>query len=317
MNIRKISDEKLYQLCKEFGDKTRLWRQRFIGLLPEVNRRKLYKKKGFGSVFEMAAKMAGLSREQVARALSLDQKFDDKPALKSLLVNGEARIHKLARVVSIATVENEKELAEQVQRLPQKALETLVRDEKILATGDGPDSESRINKTLFGDDFVRVEDPALAVTHKLELAEDVENELAELQRKGLDVNELLREFLRRREEDIVEEKEKIVKEINNIELARSGIGGRIGCPQGKKPSRYIRVKVRGILQKEHGTKCSIPPCNKPAKVIHHTQRFALAGTHNPYYLAPLCDEHHKIAHSIDGRFCMEVARNLNNRLSAG
>ncbi len=290
----------MYQLCKEFGDKTRLWRQRFIGLLPEVNRRKLYQQKGFGSVFEMAAKMAGLSREQVMRALSLDQKFDDKPALKSLLVNGEASINKLARVASVATVENEKELAGQVKRLPQKALETLVRDEKFLAGEVGFKMGNRINKTLFGDDFVR--------THKLELAEDVENELAELQRKGLDVNELLREFLRRREEDIVEEKEKIVKEIINNELAGSCISGRIGCPQTKKPSRYIRVKVRGIIQKEHGTKCSIPHCDKPAKVIHHSQRFALAGTHNPYYLAPLCVEHHKIAHSIDGRFYREMVK---------
>ena len=38
--------EKLYQLCKTFGARTLLWRQKFIGLLPEVNRRKLYEKKG-------------------------------------------------------------------------------------------------------------------------------------------------------------------------------------------------------------------------------------------------------------------------------
>ncbi len=33
--------------------------------------------------------------------------------------------------------------------------------------------------------------------------------------------------------------------------------------------------------------------------IHHTQRFSLASTHDPHYLAPLCKEHHQLAHAVD------------------
>jgi len=86
-----------------------------VGLLPEVSKRRLWEKKGFGSIFEFAAKLAGLSQEQVRLALNLERRFSGLPVLKGLLVEGEVSLNKLARVVSIATVENEGELAEKVR----------------------------------------------------------------------------------------------------------------------------------------------------------------------------------------------------------
>lgn len=40
-----ISDKELYALCKKYGENALQWRRKFIGLLPEVNRRRLYEKK--------------------------------------------------------------------------------------------------------------------------------------------------------------------------------------------------------------------------------------------------------------------------------
>ena len=57
-----ISDQQLYELCQKYGERARTWRQKFAGLLPEVYRRRLYEKKGFGSIFEFAAKLAGMSQ---------------------------------------------------------------------------------------------------------------------------------------------------------------------------------------------------------------------------------------------------------------
>ena len=87
-------------------------------------------------------------------ALNLRERVEDKPALKKMLENGEISINKLARVVSIATPENEEELAEKLRILPKSALETLVRDEKLLRNRDsiqrvdGHDDGSQ--KPLFG-----------------------------------------------------------------------------------------------------------------------------------------------------------------------
>lgn len=54
----------------------------------------------------------------------------------------------------------------------------------------------------------------------------------------------------------------------------------------------INQLILDMLQKRD--KSSLP--------IHHTARFALTKSHNPFFLAPLCEDHHTIAHSIDVKF---------------
>ncbi|PIZ76245.1 hypothetical protein COY05_01630, partial [Candidatus Peregrinibacteria bacterium CG_4_10_14_0_2_um_filter_38_24] len=73
--IALMPDENLYALCKTYGERTRIWRQKFAGLLPEVFKRKLYEKKGFHSIFEFAKKLAGMSEEQTRLVLNLEKRF--------------------------------------------------------------------------------------------------------------------------------------------------------------------------------------------------------------------------------------------------
>ena len=248
-----MTDQELYEKALLYGKNALLWRRKFMGLLPEVQRRRLYLAKGFGSVFEFSFKLAGLSEEQVRTALNLERRFSDKPALKALLEDGEVSIHKLVRIQSVATVENEAFWAEQVQILPKKALETLVRDEKSLPGQSKP----------------------------LQISEDVKWRLEKLQEKGIDVNALLTELLNRHEQGIAEEKEAIAANLPETQ------------------SRHVPVRTMKVLQKEHGTKCSIPTCKRPAEQLHHMQTYALSHRHDPRYLAPFCKEHHIIAHSIN------------------
>lgn len=269
MNLLQISDENLYKLCCEYGARALEWRRKFIGLLPEVNRRRLFQARGFFSIFEFGAKLCGLSEEQVKRALSLDKRFEELPTLRALLVNGEESINKLARVASIATPQNEAELAQQIKVLPKSAVETLVRDEKFVPG-------HKDIKQNFDEASTRVR-----------LSEEVKTKLLELQAKGIDINGLILEMLDARENKIEEEKEKIAGEIQEN-------------PGAVK--RYIPARIRKILKQEHGERCSISTCKKPAKEIHHTQRFSLGKNHDPRYLAPLCHEHHVIAHSIDLKY---------------
>lgn len=264
-----FTDDQLYELCRKYGEQARLWRQKFAGLLPEVLRRGLHLQKGFHSIFEFAKKLAGMSEEQVRRVLSLEKSFEDKPILKAMLENGEVSIHKLARVSSVATVENQEFWAAQVKILPKRALETLVKDEK--------------QKPTFDTEFVpghKIEENL----KELKLSNELIKKLYELQRKGIDINAVLLDFLKQRENAISAEKEKVAAAIQPTN------------------SRYIPIKIRKILYQEHGTKCSMQYCTKLAQAVHHTQRFSLSKNHNPKFLAPLCKEHHTIAHAIDLKF---------------
>lgn len=277
-NFSNLSDLELYRLCKEYGKNALLWRQKFIGLLPEVKRRKLYLAKGFSSVFEFAKKLAGISEEQVRTVLNLDKKFKDKEVLHTLLIKGEVSVNKLARVASIATIENQEYLAIQAKVLPSRALETLVRDERLQIKSLHVQRFSRENSTFVKNSPEQSYDSLI-------LSPAVKQRLIELQNKGINVNTLLTEFLDKREEAIESEKNEIAEEIAD-----------------KNISRYIPAKIKRLIHKEHGQKCAVPTCNKPAEHFHHTLPFALSRNHDPRYIMPLCESHHIIAHSIDKRF---------------
>ncbi|MEK7528800.1 MAG: hypothetical protein AAB592_03455, partial [Patescibacteria group bacterium] len=129
--IQKLSDKKLLNLCRRYGVNAILWRRKFEGLLPEVYRRELFKRRGCFSIFEFAAKYAGMNIDQVQRVLRLDSQLVNKPVLRDMFVNGSVSANKLRRVVSIATAETESLWADRIQLMSQRAVETLVRDEQI------------------------------------------------------------------------------------------------------------------------------------------------------------------------------------------
>lgn len=269
-----LSDQELYNRCREYGGKATFWRRKFTGLLPEVYRRGLHEKKGYSSIFEFAARLAGLSREQVKLALSLDESFEGLPCLRSLLTNGEVSIHKLVRVRAVATEANQEFLAQQALHLSQAALGTLAHDMK-------QENAFLLEQKLFFTSGVAENQKS---TMQLPpLSQEVVSKLAELHHKGIDVNALLLELLEKHEQEIQSEKEALAAE---CEITTS---------------RYIPMAIRRVVEQEHGTTCSMPGCGRPSEDLHHTQRFALAQRHDPRYLAPLCKNHHQIAHSIDVR----------------
>lgn len=271
-SLKILTDKNLYQLCKTYGERARIWRQKFAGLLPEVFRRKLYEKNGFSSIFEFAKKLAGMSEEQVRLTLNLEKRFAPMPVLQNLLTSGKVSVNKLTKIASIAKPENQKFLATQVQILSTRAVETLTNDEKIQNGLHEPMSEQ---KSLH--------------VQTLKLSTKVHQKLLNLQQKGIDINNLLLELLQNREKEIENKKQQIAEQIVKKE-------------KQKEPTRHIPKPVKAILQEEYGQKCSIGNCQKPSVTIHHTRRFALFASHNPYYLAPLCKEHHELAHSIDANY---------------
>lgn len=288
-SIGHLSDAALYELCREYGSRALEWRRKFIGLLPEVNRREQNSRKraareggrswlgrrGFSSNFEFAAKTAGINEDQVTEVLRLERRLIDQPALYSQLITGEVSHHKIARVVSVSSPETAVFWAQKTLVLSKSALATLVKEEKTL------------HNALSGQSSL----PETAQMSNIPLKSSTAARLRELQEKGIDIDKLINRFLDRREEEIEAQK------------ARLGV---VHNKRSATASRYIPAKIRQILLLEHGRKCSIPSCRRPATAIHHTRRFALAGSHDPRYLAPLCREHHQIAHSIDRKFMQKL-----------
>jgi hypothetical protein len=272
--VENLSDFELLKQCEEFGKAAILARQKFIGLLPEVNKRELYKKRGCKSIYEFAAKLAGLSVDQVKRVINLEKKLEDKPIMHEALVNGDVSANKLERVVSVATPENESKILETTKILPQRTLEVWARDLKNESTPNLLSEEKSVH------------------VHELNfhLPDEVVDELNRLNEQGQDMGKILSEFLVWREQKIEQEKQEISKQVE-AEPART---------------RYIPARTRRVVLEEYGKKCSAPGCKKPSMEIHHTLPFAITRRHDPQFMAPLCREHHQIAHLTNLKYAEKL-----------
>ena len=284
-NLQKLSDKELYLICKKWGASALDARRKFAGLLPEVYRRDLAErekgrswliKRGFSCVYEFAAKLAGMSRDQVDLVLRLEKRLEDKTVLRDALVSGEVSTNKLARVVSIATLENQRDLLGKVESLSNRALEVFVKDFK---------NQNGLGEPKMGDASLHVQTFEL----DLELDEDVKNDLIEMKKKGIDVNQVLREFLRDRKEKLEREKSEVVEK----QIRERDDRAIIAMPA----NRYVPVEVRRVVIKEFGNRCSAPGCERPAENLHHENGFAIDQCHDPRYLKPMCKGHHELAHT--------------------
>ncbi len=292
-----MTDAELFRLCQRYGAAALEARRKFLGLLPEVARRGLWRAKGFGSIFHFAAQLAGVSEEQVRNVLNLEKKFENLPILRQQLVRGEVSVNKLVRVAAVVRPENEIFWADQVRNLSQKAVETLVRDEKNFVLQKPKIGDVELRAQLSGQDNVIDVKAGEMESSLVGLKSHTIQRLLELQNKGLDIDQIINQALDVREAEIVAEKEKLGQGVR-VKTARGAVVGEVSGVMG----RYIPVKIRSILRREHGGRCVVPVCKKPARVIHHALRFAMVRGHDPRFLLPLCWEHHEITHKIDGRF---------------
>ena len=294
-----MTDKQLYRLCEKYGRRALEAKRRFAGLLPEVLRRKLYEKKGFGSIYEFAGKLAGMTRDHIDTVLRLERRFEDKPVLHQALVSGEISPNKLIRIACIATTQNQQELFETAQKLSKQAIDVFVKDyrrEESVKEEAGNGTKNGQQDGLFEAKIAQKTLPVqtfapVSFDYEIvgKLSPEVKIKIKEMMDRGIDINKELLEFFKEREGRIALEKERVAKEAT-VHM------------QAKKPSRYIPAKIKKIIKKEYGGKCAKPDCPRPAENLHHTFRFALTKSHNPHNLRPLCGAHHEIEHINDNLY---------------
>lgn len=146
--LSELPDEELYKRCRECGMNARVWSRKFAALLPEVAKRGLHRRKGFTSLGEFAAKMAGMSEYAVDRILHLHAKIKDKPLLLNLFESGSVGWSKIEAVAYVTTIETDKLWAGKVEMLSLAALSEVVKNYRLKSPGAG-ESQS---KNLFGQD---------------------------------------------------------------------------------------------------------------------------------------------------------------------
>lgn len=249
--------QQLHYRFSAYGRNAREWMRKCALMLPEIERERVWEKKGFESIYVYAGKLAGMSHASVDEALRVLKKIEDKPALMEIAER--FGINAIRPVAVIATAETAEFWAEKARNMSVRTLETYVHDmrEQGIATN-----------------FLHVEE---ITSEKVDLHAEVSPELAtKLQKlKGNDDWEtLFQEFIEMREK-MLDEK----------------------CPESTETSsRHIPVEIqRFIIARSRGI-CEFQKCTKEYAILHHTQRFTLEKVHDPERIIALCTAHERIVH---------------------
>ncbi len=254
-----MNEKELHKKFCEYGQNARKWLRRCALLLPEIDGRQIWRKKGFGSIYEYAAKIAGMSHSSVDDALRVMKHVIDKPALRAVVE--EHGVNRVRPVVAIATAETAEFWAGKAKKMGKGELEMYVHEyKKEFRTSKGSNS---VLVNLFPEKSL--------VT--VELAPDLARKLERVAKRE-DFEELVKSFL----ENI--EKQEVVEQPQPVISA----------------SRHIPVKIRCYVEKRSGGRCEFPGCQRKGEIFHHTQRWSSEKVHDPGRIRLLCKNHERLAH---------------------
>ncbi|MBU1018920.1 hypothetical protein KJ764_03055 [Patescibacteria group bacterium] len=216
----------------KYGSNAKAWMRKCELLLPEIARREIWRKKRFGSIYEYAAKLAGMNREKVNECLRIYGHIEDKPEL--LEVAEKKGLGAVRPVVTVATQEDAGFWAEKVEDMSKHALEVYVKDRR-------PGTASQPEK----------------ITISMGLDPEIARKLQKI--KGdKDWNELMEQFLNPQEkpEPIETESRHIPEKIKKYIRQRSGDYCEYdGC--GRKAEIF-----------HHTERFALNKCHDPDKIYH-------------------------------------------------
>lgn len=274
----------MYERCREIGTLILKYRNQFLGMLPEVERRKLYRKYGMHSVYEFAARLAGVSRETVEEVLRVNEHLKETPKLQEKLQSGEVGWSKLQVVSSLVRPENEDMWLEKVVMMPKSALQTYVHElklQKVNSEAEFPAGWE--NKAENSSTVSDRETLSFSVSRRTAARIRVfQQQLEKKFRRPLTLGEVMEEFLKL------------------AEAQKKPVSARVPGKSSQKSecvTRHIPAEIRRKIQEKYKGVCGFPNCNKPADIWHHTERFSLRREHNPDTIVPLCEPHERIAHT--------------------
>ena len=243
-----------------YGRNAREWTRKCVILLPEIERERVWEKKGFESIYVYAAKLAGMSRSCVDEALRVLKKIEDKPELRAVVE--DRGVGAVRPVATIATVETAEFWAEKVKSMSKHALEVYVHE-----TREQQSQDLEAPQLLPGE--------KLAKLIEMHLDPEIAARLEKLcVAHGGNWNAVMQEFLNLRDEKLRKEPPEAVE----------------------ASSRHIPAEIERFVMKRCGGLCEFSKCTRKYVILHHTQRFALEEVHDPARLVALCTAHERLVH---------------------
>lgn len=242
------TDQILHRQFSEYGLNAREWLRKCALLLPEIDRRQVWRKKKFSSIYEYAAKLAGMSRSSVEDALRIMKKVENFPDLLGIVQR--KGLNRVRPLLGIINEENQAFWAEKAQTMSKNTLATYVRNYR-LESRTGPESQPEKSIVSFN---VR---PQLA--KKLEVF-----------KKRANFEQLLNQFIDSLEEKTVELSSAKSRPIpvavkREVTMRSSGLCAYPSCT---KPATSFHHTQRFALEKVHDPRRLQALCTAHERLAH-------------------------------------------------
>jgi len=293
-----------------YGASAKEWMRKCVLLLPEIEKHRIWEKRGFGSIYEYAAKLAGMSQNTVNDALRILKKIEDKPALKQVVE--EKGLNAIRPIVTIATPETESFWAEKAMTMSKHTLEVYVKESR---TGTGNTAKNP-HEQAIGDQRQTILRPGKASALPFRFTSDSPTEhtfygCTDTSFQDQNNHELTPEVksspqkktvIMELDPDVAEQLQKLKGQGDWNSLMQEFLQARKAHLEAQKPvpveteSRHIPAKIKKYIVARTNNTCYFPHCTRPAEIFHHTQRFALEHVHDPDKIEPLCKAHERLAH---------------------
>lgn len=241
--------EEIHQKFVEYGTNAKEWRRKCALLLPDIEKYEIWRRKGFQSIYEYAAKLAGLTKLQVDDAIRILRKIVDKPSL--MAIAQQKGINAVRPVATIATKETDQYWAKKANTMSKNELETFVRD--ITAVN----SQTKIfNKEII----------------TMELNPEIATKLKQL--NGSNWNDLMETFIILYEKDLVVSKPPVKKTASRAIPAKIAqyvvkrCRNKCEFPDCDKPYKHLHHTNRFASDKTHDPNQIIALCEAHHNLAH-------------------------------------------------
>ncbi len=237
----------LHERFSNYGANAKLWMRKCELLLPEIERARVWEEEGFGSIYEYAAKLAGMSKEKVRDSLRILRKIEDKPGL--MKVAREKGLRAIRPVATIAEKEDDKFWADKAENMSVNTLETFVREIRHEKSGH------------------------MTTLIEMDLDPEIAEELKKIKGQN-NWNELMKQLLEIREkqleQEIPETKKTTARHIPSkiSRYAKAKTNGTCCFPGCLKKADVLHHTDRFALSKEHNPNKIRPLCKAHHDLAH-------------------------------------------------
>ncbi len=295
-----------------YGRNAREWMRKCVLMLPELERERVWEKKGFGSLAEYAGRLSGMSHKTVSDGLRILRTVEHMPDIMRVIE--ERGINCVKPIVTLLTPENQQFWAEKAMMMSQHALQ-MYRNESEHQSMISPAMpslamfrEGALSKTINKqpeEAIYKINDMENAAAadvardtvniSAMNAAHDVTNTSAtDPSPKKIIGIELSASTLNRLTKlKGNDEWDTLMNEL--LDMREKMLGQNM--PEEKQTeSRHIPAEIkRFVIERSRGI-CEVGACAKRYNILHHTQRFAAEQTHDPSRIVALCTSHERLVH---------------------